>query len=64
MITALRALRSLRERRGRQPPALCRIVVHLIFNVARYEHLPIYKAALDAAVRFERVVTGFSRYHK
>jgi hypothetical protein len=32
--------------------------------VARYEHLPIYKAALDAAVHFEKVVAGFSRYHK
>jgi len=32
--------------------------------MARYEHLPIYKAALDAAVHFENVVAGFSRYHK
>jgi hypothetical protein len=32
--------------------------------MARYEHLPIYKAALDAAVHFEKVVAGFSRYHK
>lgn len=32
--------------------------------MARYEHLPIYKAALDAAVHFEQVVAGFSRYHK
>jgi len=32
--------------------------------VARYEHLPIYKQALDVAVHFERVVAGFSRYHK
>jgi hypothetical protein len=32
--------------------------------MARYEHLPIYKQALDVAVHFERVVTGFSRYHK
>jgi len=32
--------------------------------VARYEHLPIYKAAVDAAVHFEQVVAGFSRYHK
>ena len=27
--------------------------------MARYEHLPIYKAALDAAVHFEKVVAGF-----
>jgi hypothetical protein len=32
--------------------------------VARYEHLPIYKAALDVAVHFECVVAGFSLYHK
>ena len=32
--------------------------------MARYEHLPIYKAALDLTVHFEQVVAGFSRYHK
>jgi hypothetical protein len=32
--------------------------------MARYEHLPIYKQALDVAVHFERAVAGFSRYHK
>lgn len=32
--------------------------------MARYEHLPIYKVALDMTVHFERVVTGFSLYHK
>ena len=32
--------------------------------MARYEHLPIYKQALDVAVHFERLVMGFSRYHK
>ncbi|HNO14334.1 MAG TPA: four helix bundle protein [Accumulibacter sp.] len=32
--------------------------------MARYEHLPIYKAALDVAVGFEKLVVGFSRYHK
>lgn len=31
--------------------------------MARYEHLPIYKQALDVAVHFEKVVAGFSRYH-
>ena len=30
--------------------------------MARYEHLPIYKAALDLTVHFEQVVAGFSRY--
>jgi len=32
--------------------------------MARYEHLPIYKQAMDVAVHFEKVVAGFSRYHK
>ncbi|MBI5756274.1 MAG: four helix bundle protein, partial [Nitrospirae bacterium] len=26
--------------------------------------LPIYKKAMDVAVHFEKVVAGFSRYHK
>jgi hypothetical protein len=33
-------------------------------QVARYEHLPIYKKALDLAVHFENTMVGFSRYHK
>ena len=32
--------------------------------MARHEHLPIYKAALDLTVHFEGLVAGFSRYHK
>ncbi len=32
--------------------------------MARHEHLPIYKAALDMTVHFEKLVTGLSRYHK
>ena len=32
--------------------------------MARHEHLPIYKAALDMTVHFEKLVAGFSRYHK
>ncbi|MFE8032542.1 four helix bundle protein [Thiohalocapsa marina] len=32
--------------------------------MARYEHLPIYKQAMDVAVHLEKVVAGFSRYHK
>jgi hypothetical protein len=32
--------------------------------MARYEHLPIYKKALDVAVHFEKVVAEFGRYHK
>jgi hypothetical protein len=32
--------------------------------MARYEHLPIYKKAFDLAAHMEKVVAGFSRYHK
>lgn len=32
--------------------------------MARHEHLPIYKAPLDMTVHFEKLVAGFSRYHK
>jgi len=32
--------------------------------MSRYEHLPIYKAALDLTVHLEKLVAGFSRYHK
>lgn len=30
--------------------------------MARHEHLPIYKTALDMTVHFEKIVAGFSRY--
>ncbi|MDG6005014.1 MAG: hypothetical protein E3K29_04110 [Candidatus Brocadia sp.] len=36
----------------------------IIFTLARYEHLPIYKEALDLTVYFEEIVRNFSRYHK
>jgi hypothetical protein len=32
--------------------------------MARHEHLPIYKAALDMTVHLRELVAGFSRYHK
>jgi len=32
--------------------------------MAHYEHLPIYKAALDLCVYFELIVRNFDRYHK
>ena len=32
--------------------------------MARYEHLPIYKKAMDLAVYLEKIVCNFSRYHK
>ena len=32
--------------------------------MARYEHLPIYKKAMDLAIYLEQIVRGFSRYHK
>ena len=33
-------------------------------TMARYEHLPIYKKALDLTIYFEEIVRHFSRYHK
>jgi len=32
--------------------------------MAYYEHLPIYKAALDLCVYFEKIVRHFDRHHK
>ena len=32
--------------------------------MAQYEHLPIYKKAIDVAVYFEKIVKNFSRYNK
>ena len=32
--------------------------------MARYEHLPIYRAAFDLALHLEKIVRNFSRYHK
>lgn len=32
--------------------------------MAQYEHLPIYKKAMDMAVYTETIVRGFPRYHK
>ena len=32
--------------------------------MAKYEHLPIYKGALELVVFLENAVRGFSRYHK
>jgi hypothetical protein len=32
--------------------------------MARYEHLPIYKQAMDLTVYFEKIVKNFSRYNK
>jgi len=32
--------------------------------MARYEHLPIYRAAYDIAVYIEKIVRQFARYHK
>ena len=32
--------------------------------MAQYEHLPIYRQALTLSVYIERLVQGFSRYHK
>ena len=32
--------------------------------MARHEHLPIYKKAMDLTIYVEKVVRNFSRYHK
>ncbi len=32
--------------------------------MARYEHLPIYKKAMDLTIYVEKIVRNFSRYHK
>lgn len=32
--------------------------------MARYEHLPIFRAAFDLAVHVEKIVRNFDRYHK
>ena len=32
--------------------------------MARYEHLPIFREAYDLTVHVEKLVRGFSRYHK
>ena len=32
--------------------------------MARYEHLPIYKKAMDLSIYFEKTVRNFSRYNK
>ncbi|MCX5885282.1 MAG: four helix bundle protein [Proteobacteria bacterium] len=32
--------------------------------MAQYEHLPLYKKAMDLTIYLENIVRGFSRYHK
>lgn len=32
--------------------------------MARYEHLPIFRAAFDLAVHVEKIVRSFDRYHR
>ena len=31
--------------------------------MAHYEHLPIYKAALDMCIYFEKIIRNFDRHH-
>jgi len=40
------------------------IMLFFFAQMAKYEHLPIYKKAMDLAIYIENVVRGFSRYHK
>ena len=35
-----------------------------MLSIARYEHLPIYKKAVELAVYLQQVVRNFSRYNK
>jgi hypothetical protein len=38
---------------------------HRIYlNMARYEHLPIYRTAIDTAIYLQQIVRNFSRYDK
>jgi len=39
-------------------------LVVVFFVMAKYDHLPIYKNALELTVYLEDTVKGFSRYHK
>lgn len=32
--------------------------------MARYEHLQIYKKAMDLTIHFEKIVRNLDRYHK
>ena len=32
--------------------------------MARYQHLPIYKKAMDLTIYLVKIVRSFSRYHK
>ncbi len=32
--------------------------------MAKYEHLPIFRAAFDLALHFEKIIRNFSRYHR
>jgi len=40
--------------------AIAPCFLEIFLRNGRYEHLPIYKQALDVAVHFERVVAGLA----
>jgi hypothetical protein len=40
------------------------LIAESFLAMARYEHLPIYKTAMDLTIYLEQVVRNFSRYHK
>jgi hypothetical protein len=54
---------SSRGYRGIYPPVGGKFFKGILV-MARYEHLPIYKKAMETAVYFEKIVRGFSRYNK
>jgi hypothetical protein len=49
---------------GGRPTSVFLSGLKWVAKMARYEHLPRYRDALNLAVHFEKMVAGFSPYHK
>ncbi len=63
----LSLLRELIKQGGYKGGFVSPLVVYKFFGskkMAYYEHLPIYKKAMETAVYFETIVRNFSRYNK